>query len=290
MPLLVRQDDLLMRLVKDVNDIRSLLKRTVANLPLYDISNENTPAQLLANQNDYVPGNFDVLRLASDQARTITGFRGGVKGRFLRLFNVGLYEITISHRSGSSALGNRVRSATGFDIVLNSGGELVLYYDIATSEWISSYASNADRISCRLRRSTDHFLADSDPWDIEWETSVDTGSFFDIATPTIITIPETGWYSVDLQVCYESVSSTAGRFTSIRDETNYLLAIDSRAGINDGVSTLFVHIGRSSIYRTKGSTITVNVVHLSAAGLNIFATKNGLWTGPAYTEFNIAKL
>lgn len=290
MPLMVRQDDLILRLVKDVNDIRSLLRRTVANLPLFDISNENTPDQITSNQNDYVPGNFDVLRIYSDAPRTITGFRGGVKGRFLRIFNVGNYEITIAASSGASSYGNRVVSPTGFDMIINAGGELVLYYDINAQHWISSYSSNADRISVRLRITDDHFLADSDDWDIEWQTAIDTGNFWDPANPAIVTIPETGWYSIDLQVIYEAVNSAAGRFTSIRDETNYLLAIDSRPGVQDVVEDIFVHIGRPAIYRTKGETITVNVVHLSAAGLNIFATQNGLWTGPAYTELNIVKM
>lgn len=290
MPSPIRQDDLLLRLIKDTTEIRAALRRVVANLPLFDISNENTPPVITANQNNYVPGNYDVLRLSSDAPRTITGFSGGVKGRFLHLFNVGSYEITLANLSLLSLSANQIRSFTGFDIILNAGGELVLYYDFSTRTWISSYASSANRISCQLRITADHFLADSDPWDIEWQTAVDTGNFFNAAAPTIVTIPETGWYSIDLQVCYEAVSSAAGRFTSIRDNTNYLLAIDSRPGINDGVETIFVHIGKSSIYRVKGSTITVNVVHLSAAGLNIFATKNGLWTGPAYTEFNISKL
>lgn len=290
MPLLIRQDDLILRLVKDVNDIRSLLRRTVANLPLFDISNENTPDQITSDQNDYVPGNFDVLRIYSDAPRVITGFRGGVKGRFLRLFNVGNYEITIAASSGLSSYGNRVVSPTGFDMIVNAGGELVLYYDINAQHWISSYSSNADRISVRLRRTADQFLADSADWDIEWQTAVDTGNFWNAATPTVVTFPQTGWYSIDLQVIYEAVSSAAGRFTSIRDETNYLLAIDSRPGIADSVEDIFVHISRPAIYRTSGETIIVNVVHLSAAGLNIFATKAGLWTGPAYTELNVVKL
>ena len=82
----LKHDDVLLRLIKDVNDVRSALRRVVATLPLYDIDNENSPAQITANQNNYIPGNYDVLRLTSSAAYTITGITTGVKGRKLRIF------------------------------------------------------------------------------------------------------------------------------------------------------------------------------------------------------------
>lgn len=136
MPLLVRQDDLLMRVIKDLNDIRSSLRRVVANIPLYDISNENTPAQITSDQNNYVPGNFDVLRLSTDAPRTITGLRGGVKGRFIQLFNIGTYPITLSHRSGLSLASNQFSFATGIDNVIMPGSSIKVYYDITKSLWV----------------------------------------------------------------------------------------------------------------------------------------------------------
>lgn len=290
MPSLIRQDDLVLRLVKDVNDIRSALRRVVANLPLFDISNENTPAQLTASQNDYVPGNYDVLRLSSTAAISITGFRGGLKGRFLRLFNVGDYEITIPHRSSSSAAGNRVRSSTGQSIVLSPGGELSLYYDITALEWISSYASNANRISCQLRRTVDYSIADSEDYNIVWQTAVvDTGAFWDPTVPTDIVIPETGWYHFNLQVVWEGVTgSSAPRYSALIDETLYFIAVDSRPSAPSNVEPIFVSIERT-IYRQKGSRIKAYAFHMTAAGTKILASQ--FWfTGTGYTELNVEKL
>jgi len=70
----IRSDDTLLRLIRDLNEVRSILRQVVATLPLFDIDNENTPDQLTAAQyDDYVPGNYDVLRLSSSQNVRITG-------------------------------------------------------------------------------------------------------------------------------------------------------------------------------------------------------------------------
>lgn len=283
MPLLVRQDDLLMRLVKDVNDIRSMLKRTVANLPLYDIANENTPVLITSDQNNYVPGNFDVLRLFSDAPRTITGFTGGVKGRFLRLFNVGVYEIAIENRSSLSSLGNRVRSSTGLEIVLNAGGELVLYYDFASSEWISSYASSSDRISVELRLSATQSIPDITYADIEWTNIVrDTGGFFDPSDPTRVTIPETGWYDVNATVTYEP-NATGGRRTLVRSFPNTFISLaDSRPAVNGADTT--VNFGRvcriekgipiaTRVYQDSGGPLNIEINSAAALGTALIISK-----------------
>lgn len=134
----IRSNDLLTRLVKDVNDIRSALRRTVANLPLFDIDNENTPAQLTADQNNYVPGNYDVLRLSSSQAVNITGMSGGIKGRKLKIFNDGDYPITLIHQSGLSSLGNRFRFSSRFDSPVPPQASMVVYYDESNSVWVDA--------------------------------------------------------------------------------------------------------------------------------------------------------
>lgn len=288
MPLQIRQDDMILRLVKDVNDIRSALRRTVANLPLFDISNENTPTTLTASQNNYVPGNFDVLRFSSTTPVTITGFRGGVKGRFIRLFNVGSYEITISHMSASSSLGNRVRSATGFDIILPAGGELVLYYDITNTEWRSSYASSADRISVRLRLAAPQTYANADAAfpAISWSTVVtDTGGFFNPASATLITIPETGWYDFHVQVVWD-INATGFRVALTQDNVPYRPLCDTRNGINGG--NVVQTIGRP-LFRAKGSTMQVKLWQNSGGNLDVLVD-DGSIVATTNTEFNVVKL
>lgn len=259
----------MMRILKDLTDIRSALRRTVANLPLYDISNENSPAQLASDMNDYVPGNFDVLRLSSDQARTITGFRGGVKGRFLRLFNTGTFEITIAHLSALSALGNRVKSPTGFDMIINAGGELVLYYDSTATEWISSYASNADRISVELRLTGPQTIPDDTFTDINWTDIIrDTGGFFAAGTPNVVTIPETGWYDVSCTAVWD-FNATGSRFTLLRTlpSSDPLSLMDVRMAVTDAWSTV-ITLGRLA-YLTKGLQIVLRVQQESGGNLDI---------------------
>lgn len=137
MPSPVRHDDVLLRLIKDVNDIRANLRRVVANLPLYDIANENTPAQLTVNQNDYPPGNYDILMLSADHNVTITGITNGVKGRRLQLFNVGSYSIILSHENTASLAQNRFRFQTGFSASLDPNTNLTVYYYDAAQRWIT---------------------------------------------------------------------------------------------------------------------------------------------------------
>lgn len=286
MPQIIRTDDIILRLIKDVNDIQSALRRVVANLPLYDISNENTPAQIVANQNNYVPGNYDVLRLSTDAARTITGFTGGVKGRFLRLFNIGTFEITIPHQSGLSLAANRVVSATGQDIVLPPNEQLLLYYDNSVQRWITAWASNADRISCQLRLTVAQSIPDITYHDVSWETAViDTGSFWNVGTPTIITIPETGWYQCSAQIVWD-VNATKLRETIIMDNTGICVVFDSRLAVANAYTNVSIN---RTLYRIKGSTMKVRVWQDSGAPLDIRVNRVGV-NAPVYTEFIIAKM
>jgi hypothetical protein len=132
----IRHDDLMLRLVKEVNDIKAALRRIVPNLPLYDIANENTPAQLTADQNNYAPGNYDVLKLSSTLDVSITGVRGGVKGRSLKLYNIGAFSITLSHQNLSSDAANRFDFVNDIDFIIPPSGNALIYYDSAIQRWI----------------------------------------------------------------------------------------------------------------------------------------------------------
>jgi hypothetical protein len=136
----IRHDDILLRLIRDVNDIRSALRRVVATLPLYDIDNENSPAQITANQNNYIPGNYDVLRLTSNAAYNITGIANGVKGRKLRIFNVGAYPITLVYESGLSIATNRFKFSSGFNATIAPSSNILIYYDGVQSRWVGGDA------------------------------------------------------------------------------------------------------------------------------------------------------
>lgn len=100
-----------------------------------------TPAQIIANQNDYNPSNstnVSVWRLNSDAARTVTGIVAPTStsgARRLRLINTGTFPITLSNNSSSSAAGNRLLSSTGTGFVLIANGVVDLVYDQTTAAW-----------------------------------------------------------------------------------------------------------------------------------------------------------
>lgn len=136
------RNDVMTRLVKDVYEIQTALRRVTANLPLYDISNENTPTILAANQNNYNPGNYDILRLASTTTINITGISDGKKGRKLQIFNVGSYAITLSHASGLSLAANRFNFVNSSDFIIPVNGNVLLYYDSTQTRWIGGDLSS----------------------------------------------------------------------------------------------------------------------------------------------------
>lgn len=129
-------DQVIKRLIKEINDIHIALGNSVANFPLYDIANENTPPTLTTNQNNYAPGNYDILRLNSTGNVSITGISGGKKGRRLQLFNVGAYGITLSNLNASSLQENRFSFVNTSDFIIPPSGNVLIYYDTTQSRWI----------------------------------------------------------------------------------------------------------------------------------------------------------
>ena len=131
----MRQDDTQLRIVKELADIRRELRKATASTQLYAILNESTSAQITASQNNYDPGYYDVLRLNASAAYAITGFSGGVKGRVLRIINVGNYTISFSHNSSLSLAANRIYSATYGTLTVAKDAWKDFYYDSTTQKW-----------------------------------------------------------------------------------------------------------------------------------------------------------
>ena len=104
-----------------------------------------TPAQITANENDYVAGTAVsyMWRLSSDAARDITGiaapgFTGSTAlamGDARLLVNVGANNITLKHESASSTAANRLLCSTGADIVLSANQAAELIYDGTSARW-----------------------------------------------------------------------------------------------------------------------------------------------------------
>lgn len=94
-----------------------------------------TPAQIIADQNDYNPGTAGFFRLSSDASRNITGILAGATGARMTVINVGANNIVLQNQNAGSALANRIITGTGADITLAPDDIAELWYDLATARW-----------------------------------------------------------------------------------------------------------------------------------------------------------
>lgn len=131
----VQRDETMMRLIRDVNEIKSALRHVTTNLPLFDIANENTPVSISTDQNNYIPGNYDVLRIDATGDVSITGIANGKKGRFLEIINVGTGKITLSHEDALSLAVNRFTAVGEENIVMFPTARVRIYYDSTLARW-----------------------------------------------------------------------------------------------------------------------------------------------------------
>lgn len=102
--------------------------------------NDLTPAQITLDQNDYAPAGIvegtTVLRLSTDQPRSITGIAGGRDGRILTVVNVSANvdgDLVLRNEHTGSLAANRL--AFGFDVVLEPNEAVALIYDATASRW-----------------------------------------------------------------------------------------------------------------------------------------------------------
>lgn len=123
-------------LVKRIGLLEKWKRDKTGDSPLFDIANENTPAALTEDQNNYDPGYYDVLRLDATGDVTITGIAKGKKGRFLELYNISSRVITLARNHPSSNAANRIVNPTDGDILLFSNARAALYYDATIQKWV----------------------------------------------------------------------------------------------------------------------------------------------------------
>jgi hypothetical protein len=96
---------------------------------------QQTPDQLLADVNDYDLGARGQKRLSSDADRAITGILAGTAWTVYELWNVGSFNITLKHQSGSSTAANRIICGGAADIVLAPNDGARARYDATTTRW-----------------------------------------------------------------------------------------------------------------------------------------------------------
>lgn len=94
-----------------------------------------TPAQIVANQNDYNPGRAKYYRLSTDASRTITGLVAGADGEPRHIVNVGSQNIVLAHESGLSSAVNRFLTIDGASATILPTRMVGLLYDSTTARW-----------------------------------------------------------------------------------------------------------------------------------------------------------
>lgn len=93
----------------------------------------SSPSQITSNQNDYAVGQAVTdLRLSTDASRDLTGITNGRKGRSLRLFNVGSFDLVLKNDVTSTAAN---RFLLGADLTVGTNEGVVLWYDSTSSRW-----------------------------------------------------------------------------------------------------------------------------------------------------------
>lgn len=94
-----------------------------------------TPAQIVANTNDYAPGRANFYRLSSDASRDVTGLVAGAAGEARTAVNVGTQNIVLKHQNAGSAAANRFLCGGAADITLAADEIAMLWYDATTARW-----------------------------------------------------------------------------------------------------------------------------------------------------------
>lgn len=102
-----------------------------------------TPSTLTGDEDDYAPsGHADAttIRIAGDDAHTITGLSGGAAGRRVVIVNIGNPTLTLTTDDSSSTASNRFLFTENVALVKNDS--VALTYDATTERWRREVNSN----------------------------------------------------------------------------------------------------------------------------------------------------
>jgi hypothetical protein len=97
-----------------------------------------TPSTVTADQNNYNPTGLStaqVLRVATDASRTITGIVAQTGGRRLIIANAGAQNIVLAHQSGSSSSANRINCLGAANLTVGVAESVELFYDDVSGFW-----------------------------------------------------------------------------------------------------------------------------------------------------------
>lgn len=106
-----------------------------------------TPAQIVANQNDYALAANNTrryqMRMATDAARTITGIAVRQTGDTLVMVNIGAFNLVLSHQDVLSAASNRIISPSGVNYTIGPDESATLWHDDVSDRWRIEHGTGA---------------------------------------------------------------------------------------------------------------------------------------------------
>lgn len=240
-----------------------------------------SPSQITSNQNDYTPAGLStagLLRLASDAARDLTGIAAPAQPAaldtcFLRVANVGSFNITLKDESSSSTAANRF--ALLADLVLRPEEAVTLLYDASRWRVLGQQAPEIGK-GVDVTHSTTQSITNVTLTALTWDTETkDEGGYHEGATnPSRITIPTglSGWYVVTAGCAWvgETFAGTA---------VNLWLRLNG-AGVISGTRQTALPVAASFtsglyqttskvIYLSAGDYIEAVVFHDDADAINV---------------------
>lgn len=95
-----------------------------------------TPAQIVADTNNYNPGPGGFFRIITDASRNLTGIVAGVDGAIIRLRNAGSFNFVLTNQDAASTAANRIITGTGASVTYAPDDIAELIYDITDARWI----------------------------------------------------------------------------------------------------------------------------------------------------------
>lgn len=117
-------------MIKEIELLKAEQKRLASLGPLYTIGNQDpTLRPIIANQNNYDPGNYDIITLVpTGGSFNVTGLTGGVNGRILFIRISSAFNINFTHADAASSVGNQFTTQTAATVTKTNRLTLMVMY------------------------------------------------------------------------------------------------------------------------------------------------------------------
>ena len=254
-------------------------------------------------QNDVNLGSGSYFHYAGNGNATFTGIAGGSDGRLIRILNDSEYTLTIKNVDPNSAIGNRIETPNGEDLVLQPELMAALIYESSSGVWhLASQPATANTVKSFAYISggnafaSDAILGTTDSYDLNFITGGATRFTLASTSSTLIGNGAT------------TLSSASGSALSVLSGTTGTLTLDSGStgainlgtnanaktvtiGNTTGATAVNINSGTGGITLLTGTTGALTLDSGSTGTVNLGAGNNAktinIGTGNAGNIINI---